>query len=537
MKINYKVRLILPAVTASLGVIGKDNDITVKLSKEGKPYFNGKHIKGILKDRVLTFKRALGEESENFLEKYFGKEGNNITKDRFQKLRFSNLVLEENETDKNLIDYRYGIRVDRRTKSTIDNSLFNYEFLKTGTIFEGSIEVDDDIDREDLKFILASLFHLDYIGGLKSRGLGKVEVTIEGKNIDELDKIIKDIFSKKKESKNFVIDGELEKFNYILKLEEPIILKEKELGNYVYSKNIIQGSTVRGALIESLLRNNVDLKDLLKIEVSDALYEQVKLASSFETKYEVPKFGGKVKKDKVVYTENEVDGIKLERNSLGILSISENEISVEIDDKTKSAKENMLFNSEFIEFSGELKGDIVLPKGLFEKIKEEKDEGYVIYLGKNKSKGFGKGVIKFTPYEKPNIESIEKRIQNLNKLIGDKEKTYITFDMESDLVLPFDNIYDVEKQFRILLGFGEKLEFCSKRSFINTGRLAGYNIVNNKRKSDELIICRGSVLTFIVEKYTEILKDLKSIEEKGLGLRKYEGFGRVKICTPRKGEN
>ena len=98
MKINYKVRLILPAVTASLGVIGKDNDITVKLSKEGKPYFNGKHIKGILKDRVLTFKRALGEESENFLEKYFGKEGNNITKDRFQKLRFSNLVLEKNET-------------------------------------------------------------------------------------------------------------------------------------------------------------------------------------------------------------------------------------------------------------------------------------------------------------------------------------------------------------------------------------------------------------------------------------------------------
>ena len=173
MKINYKVRLILPAVTASLGVIGKDNDITVKLSKEGKPYFNGKHIKGILKDRVLTFKRALGEESENFLEKYFGKEGNNITKDRFQKLRFSNLVLEENETDKNLIDYRYGIRVDRRTKSTIDNSLFNYEFLKTGTIFEGSIEVDDDIDREDLKFILASLFHLDYIWWFKIKGTWK----------------------------------------------------------------------------------------------------------------------------------------------------------------------------------------------------------------------------------------------------------------------------------------------------------------------------------------------------------------------------
>ena len=34
MKINYTVELLLPAVTASLGVIGKDIDITVKKDKE-----------------------------------------------------------------------------------------------------------------------------------------------------------------------------------------------------------------------------------------------------------------------------------------------------------------------------------------------------------------------------------------------------------------------------------------------------------------------------------------------------------------------
>lgn len=532
MKINYKVKLTLPAVTASLGVIGKDIDITVKLDKNDRPYFNGKHIKGILRDRVSSFKQALGEDATKFTDKYFGKEGNNITKERFQKLRFSNLFLEEEIDKDSLIDYRYGIKVDRRTKSTIHNSLFNYEFLKKGIIFDGNIEVADDINKEDLKFILASLFHLDYIGGLKSRGLGKVEITIEDKTIVELDRILNNLFSKKENEDNLSIDSsKSEKFSYTLKLEEPIILKEKELGNYTYSKNIIQGSTVRGALIEYFLKNNVDIETLLKMEVSDALGEEIKLASSFKTKYDISKEEGKAERDKVIYTENEVSGIKLERNSLAVLNVTGNEISIGIDERTNSVKDKMIFNSEFISYDDKLTGDIKLPKGLV-----EKDKKYVIYMGKNKSKGFGKAVIEFVPYVDKKDGTIEERIKKLNKDAGREEKNYlITFDFLSDLILPFSSIYDVDKQFRILLPFEKKLEFCSKRSFINTGKLAGFNIVNNMRKADELIICRGSVLTFVVDEYDDILEKLAIIEEKGLGLRKSEGFGRIKICSPRKG--
>ena len=32
---------------------------------------------------------------------------------------------------------------------------------------------------------------------------------------------------------------------------------------------------------------------------------------------------------------------------------------------------------------------------------------------------------------------------------------------------------------------------------------------------------------------TELLEKLEKIEEDGIGLRRNEGFGRVKICTPR----
>ena len=42
MKINYIVELILPAMTASLGTIGKDTDITLKRDSKGLPFFSAK---------------------------------------------------------------------------------------------------------------------------------------------------------------------------------------------------------------------------------------------------------------------------------------------------------------------------------------------------------------------------------------------------------------------------------------------------------------------------------------------------------------
>lgn len=59
MRINYEVELLLPAVTASLGVIGKDIDITIKRDKDGYPIFNAKHIKGISEG---TLKKIIASE-------------------------------------------------------------------------------------------------------------------------------------------------------------------------------------------------------------------------------------------------------------------------------------------------------------------------------------------------------------------------------------------------------------------------------------------------------------------------------------------
>ena len=62
----------------------------------------------------------------------------------------------------------------------------------------------------------------------------------------------------------------------------------REVGNYVEVRDSIQGSTVRGALIEYFATSQeIPLENLLSIEASDATLGEVNLASKFVTKYAV----------------------------------------------------------------------------------------------------------------------------------------------------------------------------------------------------------------------------------------------------------
>ena len=575
MIINYEIELLLPVVTASLGVIGKDIDITVKRDKDGYPIFNGKHIKGILRERVYQFKRALGVEEDkvnSFIYKYFGASGSYLKNKNFMQIRFSNLIIKDKknfkkiEHEEKLIGNRYGIRINRKTKSTIPQSLFNYEFLVRNNVFIGSLDINDSIENNDLKFILACLFHLDKIGGMKSRGIGKVRVKINGnylegengvKSTKSLDKIINEL--KRENNKKLDLkDEKLIKYKYTLELEETAVFKSRELGNYVESRKSIQGSTIRGALIEYFHKKGAKLEILKKIEASDAMREdsKISLASLFETKYPIKANDNKkVPIDKVIHSDNEYkDGTKYERTSIPELKTTGNEVSVKINIKLKSAENGMLFNTEYISNTENSKkiilvGELKLPK----EITENK---FTIYIGKYRFKGFGKATITVEKYsdkiEKDIVDRInelsakiqedikskigKKEEKDIKDEIDDKDKKTICFDLYSDIMIPFTDIYDAGEQFLMLAGLkDENLKFNLKRSFVNTGKLEGFNIINGIRKVDELIFNKGSVFTYTIEENDckKILDKLLKIENDGLGLRKNEGFGRIRICTER----
>ena len=604
IKIGYEVELLTPAITAETGTIGKEIDVEVKRDKNGTPYFSAKHIKGVFRSKVLEFKNALSGDGKEFTEKYFGSGGNNPSKIRFSDLK---LKIEKNIGDEgyqrrleNKIGNRYGVKINRKTRVAEENSLFNYEFVKPKNIYTGSFELSNDFfekSEEDIKFLLSSFLHIDKIGGLKSRGLGKVLVqfvSIENdkrnnfKEENDRFKIVEKILKEVKSKNNYKNQGikkinELEKYKYTLNFVEPAVLQGKVNKNEVELRKSLQGSSIRGAIIQYGLDNGFEseIEKLLKIKISEVrkfvredkneIKEEFKLASGFKTKYPIE--ADKYKKiDKAVsvmkeYKVNEKDenGIKLERDSLSLLNATGTELSIKIDEKTRTTEESLLFSTEYTDLTNVankeevfFKGNVEIPKGLFEIGKK-----YELKIGKYKTKGFGKVEIKFEKFSEEKGENISERIDKLNENIkkdfkefdkrNDKEKVYfgdellkeekqklITFDFLSDMILPFNEVSNVGKQILELFdeNFGEKLTLNNRRTFVNVEKLRGYNIINNSRKMDEIVITQGSVISYCVdnENLEGILGYLEKIEENGIGLRRNEGFGRVRICSERKYE-
>ena len=604
IKIGYEVELLTPAITAETGTIGKEIDVEVKRDKNGTPYFSAKHIKGVFRAKVLEFKNALSGDGKEFTEKYFGSGGNNPSKIRFSDLK---LKIEKNIGDEgyqrrleNKIGNRYGVKINRKTRVAEENSLFNYEFVKPKNIYAGSFELSNDFfekSEEDIKFLLSSFLHIDKIGGLKSRGLGKVLVqfvSIENdkrnnfKEENDRFKIVEKILKEVKSKNNYKNQGikklnELEKYKYTLNFVEPAVLQGKVNKNEVELRKSLQGSSIRGAIIQYGLDNGFEseIEKLLKIRISEVrkfvredkneIKEEFKLASGFKTKYPIE--ADKYKKiDKAVsvmkeYKVNEKDenGIKLERDSLTLLNATGTELSIKIDEKTRTTEESLLFSTEYTDLTNVankeevfFKGNVEIPKGLFEIGKK-----YELKIGKYKTKGFGKVEIEFKKFTDENDKNIGERIKELNDEIkkdfkefdkrNDKEKVYfgdellkeekqklITFDFLSDMILPFNEISNVGKQILELFdeNFGEKLTLNNRRTFVNVEKLRGYNIINNSRKMDEIVITQGSVISYCInnEDLEDILEKLEKIEENGIGLRRNEGFGRVRICSERKYE-
>ena len=615
IKIEYEVELLTPAVTAETGTIGKEIDVEVKRDKNGTPYFSAKHIKGVFRAKVLEFKNALSGDGKEFTEKYFGSGGNNPSKIRFSDLK---LKIEKNIGDEgyqrrleNKIGNRYGVKINRKTRVAEENSLFNYEFVKPKNIYAGSFELSNDFlekSEEDIKFLLSSFLHIDKIGGLKSRGLGKVLVqfvSIENdkrnnfKEENDRFKIVEKILKEVKSKNNYKNQGikklnELEKYKYTLNFVEPAVLQGKINKNEVELRKSLQGSSIRGAIIQYGLDNGFEseIEKLLKIKISEVrkfvrkdkneIKEEFKLASGFKTKYPIE--ANEYKKiDKAVsvmkeYKVNEEDenGIKLERDSLALLNATGTELSIKIDEKTRTTEESLLFSTEYTDLTNVankeevfFKGNVEIPKGLFEIGKK-----YELKIGKYKTKGFGKVEIKFEKFSEEKDKNINERIEKLNgqikedfkrfdkennkkvkeerenvynkdnsdkeKLLKEEKQKLITFDFLSDMILPFNEVSNVGKQILELFdeNFGEKLTLNNRRTFVNVEKLRGYNIINNSRKMDEIVITQGSVISYCVdnENLEGILGYLEKIEENGIGLRRNEGFGRVRICSERKCE-
>ena len=549
MLINYSVKLVTPALTGQSGVIGKDLDIVTKLDANGFPYFPAKHIKGIVRDKYEYYR--LGEKED--VKKIFGFEEDEYdTRVRFSHLNLSKVYdtdLEKitDKKDKEILEKflfgdRHGIRVDRETRTTIENSLFSYQYANPSLEFSSSIELKD-MNKEQVKNILAALYNIDSIGGQKSRGLGKVEVFVEGFEKNDLNKALEKIFKEIDNKKAELKDSTLNSYEFTLEFLEDAVLTKSEKGNLIVSNTEINSSALRAGIIDALSNkfNFSNGKNIEKIIVEEVKPENSEIlpASFFKTKYPVDE--KTIYKNKLFYTEDTVkskkdekEESKLERADIKFIKNPENdlnkidkiedikfnkesEISIGIDRETRSAEESKLFNFEIAKLKGQnFVVTIKTTKELLEAI-----EGLEVYVGKMKSKGYGKAKISVTEDSKNN-KTLEERLKKF------KDKEFYTLDVVTDIILPFRSIKYVGeelKEFYKLDG-----DFLGDKSFVKVEKMAGYSLMNKMPKADEIVIKAGSVLTY---KGNGNLTILKELEKNRIGLRKSEGYGKIEFCSER----
>jgi CRISPR/Cas system CSM-associated protein Csm3 (group 7 of RAMP superfamily) len=538
MKINYTVNLVTPALTGQTGIIGKDIDVVTKRGMDGLPFFPAKHIKGIVRDKYQYY---FGENAN--VKNIFGHDEDKYeTMARFTHLELSGVYgtpIDKLSDKEKVVDYLYGhrlgIRVDRETRTTIENSLFNYEYANAGLEFSGEIEFNEKVSKGALKEIIATLLNIDSIGGQKSRGLGKVEVKVEGLTLKELDTIVDKVYKEviEKTKKNLT-DNNLKKYKLEVEFLEDAVLTKFEKGNLIGSSTEINPSALRASVISQLAENyEFNINNIVVTEPKPE-GSQLLPKSYYKTKYPIDgktQYVNKLYFDKNNYeSKDKKEESKLERADIKFINPEkfeevkfqkESEISIAIDRETRSAEESKLFNFEIAKIKGKkFTGTIETSEELKVAI-----DGLEIYIGKMKNRGYGKAKLTLNSFDSES-ETLENRIKKFD-LKSELNNIY-TLDIVTDTILPFRNIDNLAEQIKEF--YNLEGEFVGDKSFIAIEKLAGYSLLNHMPKSDELVLKAGSVITYKGSKNMELFEKL---ETKGIGLRKVEGFGRIEFCSNR----
>ncbi|MBZ4663747.1 MAG: hypothetical protein JG776_1462 [Caloramator sp.] len=181
-KITYNIKLeILTPLHISNGV-EEDGFIDSYIVKEVKgkekiPYIPASSIKGKVRDNFYTILNTYHgkEKAELITNRIFGSEGYNPSKIYFEDLKCNGEVK---------TSIRFGNAIDRYTKHAKDKALKSIEILEDGN-FLGTVKVFLQDDLVEYKDYLEMAFRMiESLGGNKSRGLGRVKISLEKREAD-----------------------------------------------------------------------------------------------------------------------------------------------------------------------------------------------------------------------------------------------------------------------------------------------------------------------------------------------------------------
>lgn len=204
---------------------------------------------------------------------------------------------------------------------------------------------------------------------------------------------------------------------------------------------------------------------------------------------------------------------------------------------SESALEGALYSQEVVESGQIFQGNIcVYDDDILAKLQSFINSQEILYLGSDKSTGLGRFEIRRFEMTSSEINDIldmndlRERISLFNQRLGlDNEKTYFSVTLYSDAIIA--DKYMRYKTFiepeDLSIEGAELINGIAKSILVQ-----GWNAMAKLPKEDVIALQKGSVFVFSANNLNSILSRLHDAETFGIGKRRGEGFGRLKICDP-----
>ena len=535
MKITIKT--LSPLLSAS-GESTAQIDADVKYDKYGFPYIQAKTFKGLLRESALEVCEILNNPKA-VIDDLFGIKGqktsgilsfNNLNINGYGNIK-SNLtilngVLSPEIVKKHFTEIRQQTTIEDGTAK--DKSLRKYRLIKEGTLFETTIENVPTINLELLK---NCLINLRYIGTRRNRGFGKVEIRfdesieISADNQPVAEKLKNDehqslgkltfdvltldtlLIAKIFGEQNTVSTEKYIPAQNIRGLIAGLIIKSKNL-----SANVHQDNTFKNIILSGEIKfNNAFVKGTLpipKIYGYDKIRPLSKAEFIFGKKEPLKPINGFAK-----ITTTEINPITVETIFSFHTSRAENRVA------GRSTEDGgAIFYYEGIAADQSFSGELIGNKSVLEYINELlQQNGGIHRMGKSKTAQYSK--VKFS-----------------NFLIADFTKEELK-ELKSPVYIIFQSPVIVYNQFGMavpdlmvlqteLNTFIQEITQVSIAS--SPDKIENYMGVWQSKTPREIAFDIGSTLKVEFEGMLNCEK-LFELELAGLGERKSEGYGRVKV--------
>lgn len=216
-----------------------------------------------------------------------------------------------------------------------------------------------------------------------------------------------------------------------------------------------------------------------------------------------------------------------------------------------TVQESILYNRQVFEEGMQFWGDLLVPENLFAPLTSflrEIGPAGLLRLGTGRTRGMGKVTLRFKePDKQDDLTTFKQRLDKLNDAFHKRAKEfklsvpddyYFALTLHAPLILRDDflryrGVIDAATLMQILKDYGEEdvPELQDVYSAARVRRVSGWQELWGTPRTNEYAIESGSVFLFSCASPPSeaLFKALFQLEEQGIGKRRAEGFGRVRV--------